>query len=417
MPTDFRRLWIAYATSEAGTWIGHGALPLIAVLLLDSPAYQISLLAALGALAGAALAIPAGPWVEFRRKRPVMIAADLARFAALASVPAAVALDALTYAQLCAVAVIGTAGAIVFAAASGAHLRDVVPAEKLVAANARFETTMWTAVTAGPPVGGLLVGWIGATASIAVDAVSYLLSALGVTRLRTPEPAPPRRRARDRGVAEGWRRIGADPLLHRLLWNSLLFGGGIMMTSPLLAVFLLRDLGLGPFEFGLAIGVPGLGGILGSLLARRLSGRFGERRTLLALGVLRTLWTLVLPLAPKGTAGLVVVIAAETGLLISAGVFNPVFAAVRLKAIAREHTARVLGAWSVSTKLAQPLFMAAGGVLATLLGTRAALAVAGAIVLATVALLPWRQRSPDATSRTTASAYASSSGPSPSDQR
>lgn len=417
MPSDFRRLWIAYATSEAGTWIGHGALPLIAVLLLDSPAWQVSMLAAMGALAGAALAVPAGPWVEFRRKRPVMIAADLARFAALASVPATAALGVLGYAQLCAVAVIGTAGAIVFAAASGAHLRDVVPPDRLVAANARFETTMWTAVTAGPPIGGLLVGWIGATASIAVDAASYLLSALGITRLRTPEPPPPQRKERDRGLAEGWRRIAADPMLLRLLWNSLLFGGGIMLTAPLLAVFLLRDLGLGPVEYGLAIGVPGLGGVLGSLLARRISGRFGERRTLLALGVVRALWTVLLPLAPRGTAGLAVVIAAETGLLVSAGVFNPVFAAVRLKAIAREHTARVLAAWAVSAKLAQPLFMAAGGVLAALLGTRAALVVAGAMVLATVALLPWRQRSPVATSLTTASAYASSSGPSPSDQR
>lgn len=392
MPRDFRRLWFAYATSEAGSWIGNGALPLIAVLLLDAPAFQVSLLAAVGALAGAALAVPAGPWVEFRRKRPVMIAADLARFAALASVPAAAALGVLSFVQLCAVAVVGTAGAIVFAAASGAHLRDLVPADELVVANARFETTMWTAVTAGPPLGGLLVGWIGATASIAVDAVSYLLSALGITRLRTPEPAPPRREARGSGLAGGWRIIGADPLLRRLLWNALLFGGGILMTGPLLAVFILRDLELGPVAYGLSIGLPGLGGVLGSMLARRISGRFGERRTLLALGVIRALWTIALPLAPRGIAGLIVVTAAEFGLLLAAGIFNPVFATVRLKATAREHTSRVIAAWSVTAKLTQPLFLAAGGALAALFSTRIALAVAAAVVLATIALLPWRQR-------------------------
>lgn len=46
---DFRRLWGAYAVSAAGSAVGMGALPLIALLVLDSSAFQVSLLAALSA--------------------------------------------------------------------------------------------------------------------------------------------------------------------------------------------------------------------------------------------------------------------------------------------------------------------------------------------------------------------------------
>ena len=63
------------------------------------------------------MAVPLGPWVEFRRKRPVMIAMDLIRFAALLTVPAAYALGWLGFAQLLIVSVVVGAADIAFKAA------------------------------------------------------------------------------------------------------------------------------------------------------------------------------------------------------------------------------------------------------------------------------------------------------------
>src|SRR5689334_12519510 len=97
---DFRRLWAAYAVTEVGSAVGAGALPLIAVLVLKVSTLQVTMLAALSGLAGAAIALPLGSQIEFRWKRPVMVAADLARFAALGSVPVAAGLGVLSYAQL-----------------------------------------------------------------------------------------------------------------------------------------------------------------------------------------------------------------------------------------------------------------------------------------------------------------------------
>ena len=103
---QFGWLWAAFAVSTFGTWIAFDALPLIAILVLSAGPTEVSMLAAAGLAVGAAVAIPLGPWFEFRRKRPVMVAMDLIRFAALISVPAAFALGWLSFAQLLVVSVI-----------------------------------------------------------------------------------------------------------------------------------------------------------------------------------------------------------------------------------------------------------------------------------------------------------------------
>ena len=117
---DFGWLWGAYAASALGTWLAFGAFPLIAIQVLHVGPVEVAALAAAGSAVGAAVAIPLGPWVEFRRKRPVMITMDLARFAALLSIPAAFALGVLTFLQLLLVSIVVAAADITFRAASGA---------------------------------------------------------------------------------------------------------------------------------------------------------------------------------------------------------------------------------------------------------------------------------------------------------
>lgn len=385
---DFRRLWAAYSISELGTGVTIGALPLVATIALQAPVLQVSLLSAVAGLAGAAMAVPLGPWVEFHRKRPIMIGTDLARFAVLISVPLAAALGVLTYAQLCLVAMVQAVGVIVFNAAGGAHLKALVPAADRGEANTRLEMTLWTVYSAGPPLGGVLVSAVGATASMAVDAVSFLLSALGIRRLRTPEPPPPERHPtpRLRELTAGWHYILGHRDLRALWLNSLVFGGCVMATAPLLAVLMLRELGMAPWQYGVALGVPCLGGILGAFLARRLP----ERPKLLGFGTARALFLIFLAVAPAGTAGLIVITASQLVLLICAGAFNPTFATYRMRVTEDSHMSRVLSAWSISQRVAQPIMIAVGGLLATVTSTRISLAILAGLLLTSIALLPWR---------------------------
>ncbi|MEU8655893.1 MFS transporter [Actinoplanes philippinensis] len=388
-----RRVWAAYAISQAGSGIGTGALPLVAILLLDASDWQISMLAAVGGIAGAAAVVPLGPWVEFHRKRPVMIGADLLRGVTLLSVPVAAWAGGLTFGQLCVVAAAQTIGTILSSAASTAYLKSLVPGDQLVAVNARWESTMWTAGTLGPPAGGVLVSWLGALAAVLVDAASFLLSALTLGRIRRRESAPAAPEGGRHSMAEmtaGWRHIAAHPVLFRLFAHALTFGSCIVASTPLIAVLMLRDLGFSPAQYGFSLGVPCAAGVLGSVLAPRIIGRAGLMPVLLVAGAARCLWMAVIPFAPGTTAGLALIIASDTLLLFSAGIFNPAFSTYRMKAVADGYLARVTAAWAVSSKVAQPVGIAAAGAAAAVLGARTALLMLAGVLLASIVVLPWR---------------------------
>ncbi|MCL7369333.1 MFS transporter [Streptomyces ardesiacus] len=393
----FGWLWAAYAVSTFGTRLAFDAFPLIAVVVLDAGPGRVAALAAAGLAVGAVVAVPLGPWVEFRRKRPVMVATDLLRCAVLLSVPLAYAFGRLGFAQLLVVSVVVAAADITFRAAAGSCLKALVPPSGLLAANGRFEATTWTATMLGPPVGGAAIGLFGPVVTVAVDAVSYLLSALGIRAIGGGEPRPRRPRAdrlRAGDLLDGWRYVLDSPVLRPLFLNTVLVNGLIMATAPLLAVLMLGELGFAPWQYGLAFAVPCVGGLVGSRLARPLVARFGEHRVLVVSGVLRVCWPVGLAFVGPGTAGLVLVMVVEFGLITSVGVYNPVFATRRLELTPADRVARTLSAWTISGKLTTAALTAVWGLLAGLTGTRTAVALAGAVMLATPLLLPRRDHVP-----------------------
>ncbi|MFJ2581669.1 MFS transporter [Kitasatospora aureofaciens] len=394
----FAWLWAAYAASTLGTFLAFNAFPLIAIRVLHTGPTAVAVLAAAGAAVGAAVAVPLGPWVEFRRKRPVMIAMDLVRCAALLSIPAAFALGRLGFGQLLAVSVVVAAADITFGVAGGAYLKTLVPQEKLLAANARFESTTWTTTILGPPLGGAAIGLLGPVTTVVADAVSYLLSALGLRAIGGREARPERddtARLRAGDLLDGWRFLLADPALRPLFLNTVLVNGLIMATEPLLAVLMLGPLGFAPWQYGLAFAVPCLGGLLGSRLARPLVARYGRHRVLLTAGALRACWLPGLVLVRPGVPGLLLVMAVELGMITCIGVFNPVYATYRLTRTAPDRVARVLSAWSVTAKAAIAVLTSVWGVLGGLTGPRTALGLAGLLLLATPLLLPRREQAPE----------------------
>lgn len=388
---SFGWLWAAYAVSAYGSGLGFGAFPVIAILVLHAGPAAVSTLAASGLVVGAAVAVPLGPWVERRRKRPAMITMDLVRCAALVSVPVAHVLGWLTLGQLVLVAVLVAAAKIAFNAAAGAHLRGLVGPEGLLVASSRFESTTWSAMVVGPPLGGAAIGLLGPVVTVVADAVSYLLSAAGLVAIRAPEPPPaPRDRGRAGELLDGWRHILTDPTLRPLFGNVLLVNGLIMATEPVIAVLMLGRLGFAPWQYGLAFAAPCVGGLVASRVAEPLVGRFGAHRVLWTTGVVRACWSVALALVVPGVVGLVLVMVVQLGLVISCGLFNPVLAARRLEVTPPELTASTLTAWSISTSAGIAALTAIWGVLAELAGPRAAIALAGAGLLLTPLLLPRR---------------------------
>ncbi|RLK58955.1 MFS transporter [Actinokineospora cianjurensis] len=391
----FGWLWAAYSVSTFGTWLAFNAFPLIAVLVLQAGAAAVSLLAAAGQAVGAAVAVPLGSWVEFRRKRAVMVGMDLTRFAALLSVPAAFAIGLLTFAHLLVVSVVVAAADIVFRAAAGACVKSLVGPEDLLVANSRFETTTWLATAVGPPIGTAAIGFLGPVVTVVADAVSYLFSAFGIRAIGRAEPAPAPRSAESAGVLEGWRYLRASPELRPLLVNTVLVNGLIMATAPLLTVMMLVDLGFEPWQYGLVFTLPCLGGLIGARVVGRLVERFGQREVLLAAGVLRVCWPVGLAFVGPGLAGLLLVVVVEFGLIACVGVFTPLAATYRLRRIPADRVTRALAAWSVTTKAGTAALTALWGVLAGVTGPRVAIAVAGVLLLATPLLFLGWETAPD----------------------
>jgi len=387
---EFRWLWTAYAVSAYGSGLGFGALPLLAVLVLHAGPAQVSALSAVGPAVGALIAVPLGPWVEFRRKRPVMVAMDLSRFAVMLTIPMAYAMGVLSFGQLMVASAVVAAAKIAFNAASGAYLKALVAPADLLVANARFESTTWSSIAVGPPLGGAAIGLFGPVTTVVADAISYLLSALSLTAIRGADVVTKRSRLRFGELLNGWRHILGQPVLRRLFVNQLLVGGLIMATEPLLAVLLLRDLGFAPWQYGLAFALPCLGGLLGSRLARRTVARFGRSRIVRVVGALRVVWLIGLAFVRPGVVGLLTVIAVESAIIIFMSLFNPVLATIRLELTPGERASRTLTAWSISSSASIAVFSALGGLFAAATSTRTALAAAGLLILLTPLLLPRR---------------------------
>ena len=225
--------------------------------------------------------------------------------------------------------------------------------------------------------------------TVIADAVSYLFSAAAIRAIEGGEPGAARTGAaplRAGELFDGWRHILTHPALRPLFFNTILVNGLIMATLPLLAVLMLGRLGFAPWQYGLAFGVPCVGGLIGSRLAHRLVARFGRHKVMLATGALRACWSVGLAFISPG--GLILVIGVELGLITCMGVFNPVFATYRLEQTGTDRVARTLSAWSITSNATIALLTALWGFLASIIGPRAAIATAGVLLLATPLLLP-----------------------------
>ncbi len=189
---DFLKLWAGDTISLFGLHATVLALPLTAVAL-GATAFQMGLLAAAQTAPALLLGLFAGVWVDRLRRRPILIAANLARAALLGSIPLAALLGVLHLAQLYAVAFLAGVGAIFFVVAYQAYLPAIVPREHLVDGNSKLRMSEATAQIAGPSIGGALVQLLSAPLALAAGAFASLGSAITLALIRAPEPAPARR--------------------------------------------------------------------------------------------------------------------------------------------------------------------------------------------------------------------------------
>ncbi|WP_151082519.1 MFS transporter [Nocardioides cynanchi] len=294
---SFRLYWRAEAVSSFGTYITLLALQTLVVLTLHGSAAQVGWLNAARWLPFLVLGVVVGAVVDRHPRRPVMIATDLAQAVLLALVPLLWWLHRLTFPALLAVVLGYGTASVIHGAAEMAFLPRLVERRHLQRAHARIDGADAVAMSAGPALGGLLVGLLGAPVAVLADAASYVVSAVTLGRISVAEPAS-RQGASARDlvleIRDGIRWIYRESDLVTLSLTTHGWFVGNAVVGVVLAPYALRTLSLTPFEFGIVGALGGLGALLGAGVTTRVGLWLGTGRTIIVCRAISTAGVLVM---------------------------------------------------------------------------------------------------------------------------
>ena len=212
-----------------------------------------------------------------------MIGADLVRAAMLLSIPAAALYGAVTLPLLYAVAVVTGLATVLYQLADHVFVTDLVGRKRVLDANGKREAADAVAEISGPALGGALVAWLTAPLAIAVDAATFVVSALLLSRIAKRETVAPPRQSSSfvDDVRTGIRVVWRDGAIRALFVATATLAFCMSFMASLYTLYCLSDLGLTPTQLGITIGCGGLGGLAGAALAAPASLRWGPRRTLI----------------------------------------------------------------------------------------------------------------------------------------
>lgn len=311
----FRLFWSATTLRAFGGSIAGVAFQLLIVSVVAATPFQIGVLTALGVVPYLFLGLIIGAMMDRWKRQRTLVLTSIGRAIALATIPILLLLDALTFWSLA--AVILTLGILTLFADSAAQplLPHLVPRSSLVAANARLGQSETVAGTAGPALGGALYHALGAPLLFVLEAVVHAISALLQSRIAVAETSPPPRAAgRHIGhdIADGVRFTYRHKTLRPLALSVHVWFLGNSIVATVFAVFVLRELEMPAWAFGIAVACGGVGGFLGAVLAPTLGARLGAGRAILLGRCLAVAPWALLALAPlssdSGAAVLLVIV-------------------------------------------------------------------------------------------------------------
>jgi len=375
---DFLKLWGGQSISLFGSQVTRLALPFTAILTLHATAGQMGILGAVQLAPFLLLGLFAGVWVDRLRRRPILIAADIGRALLLSVIPLMALTHTLRIEYLYLVGFgLGTLE-LFFDVSYMSFLPSLIKREQLVDGNSMLQMSDSVAQVSGPGLGGALVQLLTAPLAIAVDALSFLVSAISIIAIGAREDAVPVDTQRDawREMREGLRLVIGNPLLRAIggCTATLNLSANLLFTVYML--YCTTSLGLSPAVIGAIFAVGGLSTIAGTLLAGRAATRFGVGRVLVASPFLIGMASILIPLAggPRLIAVLFLV-----GAQVLFGIGRPIFDINQLslrQAITpqrlqgRVNASMLFIVWGVI-----PIGSLLGGLLGSTIGLRQTLAV------------------------------------------
>lgn len=272
LPSGFSRLAWSNLAAQSAEQIALAAAPIVAVLMLGAGEAETGLLQTALTLPFLVFAIPAGVLADRVPRRLLMAGAEAIRAVSLIALVALIQFGALTLHLMGAIGFVAVCGTIAFSVAAPSIIPALVPPSALPTANARIELARTMAFTAGPALGGILVGWVGGEAAFAFAAVLSVLAVLLLSGLSEP-PRQIVKRHVLRDIAEGAAFVFKSPLLAPIFMCQLIYNTSYFLTMAIYVPYAVHDLGLTASEVGITIGMAGAGMIIGALLAPRIMAR------------------------------------------------------------------------------------------------------------------------------------------------
>jgi MFS family permease len=288
--SDLRKILVGELISDFGSQIGDLALPVFATTALDASAGQMAALLSAEYLPRILVGLAAAGWIDRVRRRPVLIATNLVRFALLSVVALAASKQVLSMDLLYVVAMILAGLDVVFTSTFAAYLPTLVPTRMLTAANGARATSSAGASVLGPAIAGALISALGAAAALALDGASFVASVVALARVGAteyqehdgPRTAPPLK-----AMLQGWHSLLSEPTLRAFAATAFTANFFYRVIMSIYVLYLLRDLGLSPATVGVIFGFGGgLGVLIGSALAAPVGRAFGVGRSMIAAHLL-----------------------------------------------------------------------------------------------------------------------------------
>jgi MFS family permease len=377
----FRRFWLGQTISLFGDQVSLIAVPLVAVLVLEANAAQMGYLIAAELIPNLLFALHAGAWVDRRgRRRQTMIATDLGRAGAIATIPLAYGLDVLTIEQLYVVAFLVGSLSVLFQVSYASLFVSIVPREEYVSANSLLAGSRAFSFVAGPSIGGVLVQLLKAPVALLVDAVSYLFSAFYLGSISPVEP--PTEPAERGHVVAGIRFVLGNPTMRASLLATATINLFNFIFWALFILYAVRSLHVRAGTLGLVLGAGAVGGVIGSIVTTRLGRRIGIGPAFLLGCILFPVPLLLVPLAggPKPLV-LAMLFLAEFGSGLGVMILDISAASIFAALVPHRLRSRVSGAYTLVNYGVRPLGSLIGGLLGSSIGLRPTLwiAAAGAI--------------------------------------
>jgi predicted MFS family arabinose efflux permease len=199
-----------------------------------------------------------------------MAGSEALRATALFAILGLIVLGWLTLPLLGFLGFVAVCGTVVYSVAAPALVPSLVGPTMLPAANARLELARTVAFAAGPALGGLLVGWIGASPAFGVAAALSVVAVVLLSGLREPPRVQRPRRHPWQEIREGAGFVFHHPLLRPVFVTQFIFNTAWFVILAVFVPYAVHHLGLSASGVGTTLAMYGVGMIVGALAATRI---------------------------------------------------------------------------------------------------------------------------------------------------